>query len=256
MNNTLKYLDQYIKEPIDACIILGSGLSSFVNSIKNKRILEYKKIPGFLKTKVEGHEGQLIIGKIKNTNIICANGRFHYYEGHSFEKIGFLIKIFKNYNPKICLITNSSGCLNLKWNLGSLMVANKFIDYSFMKSNKPQIHNYKSKTYLNKLIEIAKKNNIELNQGAYTFTTGPVYETAAEIKDIIKYGGSAVGMSTFPEFLNCKKMDLNNIVISCLTNYGAGLLKDEKIKHVDVLNNAKKYKDDFNKLLIKFIENM
>ncbi len=256
MNNTLKYLDQYIKEPIDVCIILGSGLSSFINSIENKKILEYKKIPGFLKTKVEGHEGQLIIGKIKNTNIICANGRFHYYEGYSFDKIGFLIKIFKNYIPKVCLITNSSGCLNLDWNLGSLMIANKFIDYSFINSDKPQTHNYKSKIYLNKLVKIAEKNNIEINQGAYTFTTGPVYETASEIKDIIKHGGSAVGMSTFPEFLNCKKMDLNNIVISCLTNYGAGLLKNEKIKHIDVLNNANKYKAEFNKLLIKFIESM
>ncbi len=63
-------------------------------------------------------------------------------------------------------------------------------------------------------------------------------------------------MSTFPEFLNCKKMNLNNIVISCLTNYGAGLLENETIKHIDVLNNANKYKNDFNNLLIKFIESM
>ena len=256
MHNTLQYLNKYIKEPIDVCIILGSGLNSFIDSIKNKKILEYEKIPGFLKTKVEGHQGQLIIGEINNTNVICANGRFHYYEGHSFDKIGFLIKIFKNYDPKICLITNSSGCLNLNWDLGSLMVANKFIDYSFIESNKPKIHNYKSNDYLNKLLSIAKKNNIKLNQGAYTFTTGPIYETASEIKDIINHGGNAVGMSTFPEFLNCKKMNLDSIVISCLTNYGAGLLGNETIKHIDVLNNANKYKNDFNNLLIKFIESM
>ena len=256
MNNTLKYLDQFITHPIDASIILGSGLSSFIDSINNKIILDYSNIPNFLNTKVEGHHGQLVIGNINGVNIICANGRFHYYEGHSFDEIGLLIKIFKHYNSKICIITNSSGCLNLNWDLGSLMVANKFIDYSFINSNKPKTHNYKSNKYLNKLLKLAKHNNIKLNQGTYTFTTGPVYETAAEIKDIIKNGGNAVGMSTFPEFVNCEKINLDNIVISCLTNYGAGLINNEKIKHIDVLNNANKYKNDFNELLIKFIESM
>jgi len=256
MNKSIKYLNNYINDSIDACIILGSGLNSFIDVITNKIIIDYESIPEFLKTKVEGHKGQLIIGKIHNSNIICASGRFHYYEGHSFDKIGNIIEIFNYYNPKVCIITNSSGCLDYKWKLGSLMLANQFIDYSFIDSSSTQFYDYQTKKYFTQLLNIAKINNITINQGAYTFTTGPVYETASEIQDIINIGGKAVGMSTFPEFLKCQELKIESLVISCLTNYGAGILKDEKIKHEDVLNNAIKYKNDFNKLLIEFIKSL
>jgi len=256
MNNTIQYLKKNILDKPDICIILGSGLNSFVNEINNKSIVNYRDIPGLSNTNVEGHEGKLIIGKINQSTIMCANGRSHYYEGHSFEKVAKIIKIFSYFNPKLCIITNSSGCLNLNWKLGSLMLANQFIDYSYIKTSNPEFHKPKNNKYLNKLLEVAKKNNIKINQGAYTFTTGPIYETATEINDIIKLGGKAVGMSTFPEFLKCEELNIDNLIISCLTNYGAGLITNKKIEHNDVLTNANKFKNNFNKLLIKFIENM
>ena len=105
------------------------------------------------------------------------------------------------------------------------------------------------------ILQIAKKNNIVINEGTYTFTTGPTYETQAEIKEIIDLGGDAVGMSTFPEFITSKKLNLNSIFISCLTNYGAGLI-DGKITHEDVLFNAKKAKINFCKLISEIIKNI
>ena len=256
MNETIKYINNFNFKKPDICIILGSGLSSFINNINNKTIIGYNDIPNFSNTGVEGHTGQLIMGNINNINIMCASGRFHYYEGHSFEKVGKIIQLFNNYSPKLCIITNSSGCLDLNWKLGTLMLADQFIDYSFINSSQPETHKLKSKKYFNKMLSIAKKNNIDINQGAYTYTTGPTYETAAEINDIIKLGGKAVGMSTFPEFLKCKELAIDSVIISCLTNYGAGLVNNKKITHDDVLKNAKKFETLFNKLLIKFIESM
>jgi len=256
MNKIIKYINSYNFKKPDICIILGSGLNSFIDNINNKITINYNDIPDFSNTSVEGHSGQLIIGDINKINVMCASGRLHYYEGHSFKKVGEIVQLFNSYSPDLCIITNSSGCLDLNWKLGTLMLADQFIDYSFINSDQPKFHKLKSKKYFNKILSIAKNNNIEINKGAYTYTTGPTYETAAEINDIVKLGGKAVGMSTFPEFLECEKLAINNVIISCLTNYGAGLVDNKKIKHDDVLQNAKKFENLFNKLLIKFITSM
>ena len=95
----------------------------------------------------------------------------------------------------------------------------------------------------------------KIYKGCYTYTIGPTYETEAEIKEIIELGGDAVGMSTFPEYLMCKKLRIEPIIISCLTNYGAGLVKN-KIKHEDVLLNANKSKKNFNSLIVNIIQNI
>ena len=133
------------------------------------------------------------------------------------------------------------------------MIANKFLDFSFINSADFKLYEVENNQENIKALNIAKNNNIKLYEGIYTFTTGPTYETKAEIKEIISIGGNAVGMSTFPEFLKTKRLQMNTIFISCLTNYGAGLIK-EKITHEDVLKNAEKSKIKFCKLIIKIIE--
>ena len=114
--------------------MLGSGLSSFKNRIKNKILISYKDIPNFSATNVEGHEGMFIYGLVNNIEVLCASGRLHYYEGYTFDQIGSIIKIFNYYKPKLCIITNSSGCLQLDWALGDFMLIKHFIDFSFMDS--------------------------------------------------------------------------------------------------------------------------
>ena len=240
----------------EVCIILGSGLSSFQKEINNKIFVDYENIPGFLSTSVEGHKGRFIFGTVNKIPVMCADGRFHYYEGYSFNQVGLIIKVFSLFNPNLCIITNSSGWLNLNWSLGSLMLVDKFIDYSFIKSVDPQYHDFKSKKYFKLIEKLALKLNIPLNNGNYTFTTGPTYETSAEIKEIINLGGNAVGMSTLPEFLKCQELNIETLVISCMTNYGAGLIEKNKITHKEVLLNADKSKDIFNRLLTNLIGSM
>ena len=241
----ISQINHIVKERPKVCIILGSGLNSFINLIENKRILSYKNIKGFLQTTVSGHKGEFIYGNINKTPILCANGRYHYYEGYSFKEVGILIEIFKHYDPRQYIITNSSGCLRLDWDLGTFMLVDKFIDFSFIDSN--QIIKYE----LNNI----SIPNLNIYRGTYVYTIGPTYETRAEIKEIININGDVVGMSTFPEYIMCKELNINPIIISCLTNYGAGLQK-KGINHKDVLLNANKVKDKFSKLIIKIIEDI
>ena len=249
------FLKPYIKKNPKACILLGSGLNYFAENITNKVTIPYSEIPTFYDTSVEGHIGELIYGEIDNIPVLCGKGRFHHYEGYTFDEVGSIIEIFRTFQPELCIITNSSGCLDLDWPIGSLMISNKIIDFSFTKSSQPQHHNFESSIYFETTKKIAVKNKIQLYSGAYTYTTGPSYETPAEITEIISIGGKAVGMSTFPEYLKCKALNLNFIIISCLTNYGAGLI-NEKIKHKDVLVNADKSKKTFANLLSKIIQNI
>ena len=253
--NIANQLKTFFGDTPQICIILGSGLQDIATNIKNKSFLPYDQISNFHKTSIKGHQGEFIFGYINNIPIICASGRFHYYEGYTFDQVGSLIEIFNELNPKITIVTNSSGCLNIDWKLGSFMLINKFIDFSFIDSS--NINRYevdKIKGY-NKISNIAIENNIQLYEGTYTFTTGPSYETDAEILEIIDNGGNAVGMSTFPEFLKCKQLKIDALFISCLTNYGAGLT-NSKINHKDVLENADKAKKNFSTLIIKIIENI
>jgi len=239
----IKQIDTIISESPKICIILGSGLDGLIDSIYNKKTIPYSQIDGFITTSVQGHVGQFIYGYIDGIPILCAQGRFHYYEGYSFETVGIIIKIFNHYKPNNIIITNSSGCLRLDWEIGSFMLVKKFIDFSFIESNTPKIYKL--------------NHDLDLNiySGTYTYTIGPTYETESEIQEIISLGGDAVGMSTFPEYLMCKKLNINPIIVSCLTNYGAGLV-NKKVLHKDVLKNAEDVKADFNLLIKKIIRNI
>ena len=135
------------------------------------------------------------------------------------------------------------------------MISNKIIDFSFINSTEAKEHLFEEHSYFKLAKDIAKINKIKLNEGAYTYTIGPSYETSEEIKEIIRLGGSAVGMSTFPEYLMCKWLNMNFIIISCLTNYGAGIQKN-KLTHKEVLENAKKSQKKISSYLSKLIENI
>ena len=253
MNKILKYIYKFNFKKPTFCIILGSGLNSFTNQIKNKTIIRYKDIPNFLETSVKGHQGQLIFGEIGKAYVLCASGRFHYYEGYTFNQVSIIVKLFNHFNPRLSIITNSAGCLNTNWKFGDFMIANKFLDYSFIQSIKTKYHQVAFKKIIPDIINIAATSDINLHKGTYTFTTGPSYETSEEVKDIIRLNGHAVGMSTFPEFLKCVELNMKTIFISCLTNYGAGLDNKKIVRHRDVLINANKSKQNFNQLICNII---
>ena len=131
--------------------MLGSGLDKIIDNFESKIIIPYTDIPDFHNTGVEGHKGEFIYGYLKDIPILCARGRFHYYEGFTFDQIGSIIEIFNYFSPKLTIITNSSGCLNLDWEIGNFMIANKFLDFSFLNSKKIKIHKVENnKENLNK----------------------------------------------------------------------------------------------------------
>ena len=184
-------------------LILGSGLGGFTDVLTKKRILKYSKIPNYPQTSVEGHKGELIIGKLDQKDILVANGRLHLYEGHPIEDIVFPIKVFKECGIQNLIITNSAGSLKKENLPGTIMTIDGHINCTFQDNlDDPKIIK-DGKFHSLELLTIAKKvaleNDIPIASGNYCWTLGPTYETSSEIQYFTSLKGSSVGMSTLPE---------------------------------------------------------
>ena len=243
-----------LPEPPHSAVILGSGLGEFSTKIQEFIQIPYADIPDYPLSSVLGHAGKWVFGYSDGKPIICASGRFHYYEGFSMEEVTLPVSVANLLGCRLLIITNAAGCLRKEWKLGDLMLITGYLDYTFREnSDSPAIvPSDISITTQKKVKEIASDLDILLKEGIYTWALGPSYETPAEIQDIISLGGHAVGMSTVPEIIKAEKLGLEVIAISCLTNYGAGM--DRCIlSHEDVLEIASRVQEKFSNLLLKIV---
>ena len=192
-------------------LILGSGLGSLADSIENPEFYNYSDIPNFPTSTVEGHAGRLVIGTLGGKQVVAMQGRFHYYEGYSMEKITFPVRVMKLLGVSKLIVTNACGAVNQDFNAGDLMVITDHINFS--GSNPLFGHNLDefgprfpdmSEAYnlelRNKVLNVGKELGLDLKQGVYVMFSGPTYETPAEVRMAKIMGGDAVGMSTVPEW--------------------------------------------------------
>ena len=235
-------------------IVLGSGLSSLTDDLINTKIIPFSSIPNYPQITVSGHKGEFVFGYLDGIPVLCARGRFHFYEGIPLSDVTVPIRLFSLLNIPNLIITNSAGCVNLNWNIGDIMLILGHLDFTFRDGN-PKIDNDK-KIYNKKnqqiSREVATELGLKLREGIYTWTLGPTYETPAEIKMIRKLGGDAVGMSTLPEIVEAGKKNLNIWGFTCFTNMASGIEK-AVLTHSEVLANADKSKKYFNDFISKLI---
>lgn len=184
-------------------IILGSGLGDFTSNIKDKIEIEYKDIPNFPVSTVEGHDGKLIIGKICEKEVMLMSGRFHLYEGYSMQEATFPIRVFSLLGIEKIIVTNAAGGINENFKPTDLMLIEdhiKFTKESPLSGRNipefgvrfPNMTNAYSRDLINLAQETAAKLNIELKKGIYAFMGGPQYETPAEIRALKILGADAV----------------------------------------------------------------
>ncbi|TRX72624.1 purine-nucleoside phosphorylase [Carboxylicivirga sp. M1479] len=212
-------------------IILGTGLGGLVNEIKIEKSISYEEIPNFPVSTVEGHSGRLIFGTINEVPILAMQGRFHYYEGYDMKEVTFPVRVMKQMGINTLFVSNASGGLNPDYVVGDIMVINDHInmfgDNPLIGKNNnklgprfPDMSEPYSKQLIAKAMEIGKKNNIDLKQGVYVGTTGPTFETPAEYKMFRILGADAVGMSTVPEVIVARHMNMQCFGISIITDSG------------------------------------
>jgi len=245
INETANFLKDKTNFSPDVGIILGTGLGGLVNEIKIEHTISYEDIPNFPVSTVEGHLGRLIFGKLGGKSIVAMQGRFHFYEGYNMEKVTFPVRVMKYLGINHLIVSNASGGVNPDYEIGDLMVINDHINLipnpligNNINELGPRFPDM-SEPYCPEMIKIvdaiANNNNIKIQKGVYVAVTGPTLETPAEYFYFRKIGGDTVGMSTVPEVVIARHMDIPCFAISVITDLGVpGKIK--KVTHEDVQN--------------------
>ena len=228
-------------------IILGTGLGGFVDSIDVEYRLEYKDIPNMPVSTVEGHKGCLIFGTVAGRKVVAMQGRFHYYEGYTMKQVTFPVRVLAKLGIKYLFVSNAAGGVNTSFCVGDLMIITDHINLlpnpligPNMAEFGPRfvdMHDCYSSAIRNKATAISEREAIKLQYGVYVGTTGPTFETQAEYRYFKSIGGDAVGMSTVPEIIVARHMDVPCFGVSVITNCG---LSDEKGDHEDVQLQGRK----------------
>jgi purine-nucleoside phosphorylase len=226
-------------------VVLGSGLGSFVKSLEQATVVPYGSIPHFPVTTAVGHPGELALGLSQGVPLVVMAGRVHYYEGYSMAQVVFPIRVLGRLGVKVLILTNAAGSVNTTYKPGELMVIEDHINLMgtnpLIGANEDQLGPRffdMSEPYDPALREIAEracwKAGVTVRRGVYLAVSGPSYETPAEIRMARAVGADAVGMSTVPEVIAARHLNLRVLGLSCITNMAAGVLK-KKLDHQEVL---------------------
>lgn len=258
LNEALVFIRKYTPILPKAGIILGSGLGSFADTLESLVKVPTSKIPHYPKSTVEGHEGYLVFGYYKNIPLLAVQGRTHFYEGYSQQDVTFVIRIMQALSIKLMLVTNAAGGVNPRFKPGDLMLITDQVNFHFNspligepqygEPRFPDMSDAYSKRFYEKIENIALDRNIALKRGVLWASSGPTYETAAEVKMIHKFGGDAASMSTVPEVIAAVHAGMEIIGLSCITNYATGISSD-KLTHEEVTETANMVKEHFLQLV-------
>lgn len=267
INDTVKFLKSEIEVTPTVGLILGSGLNSLVKCIQANDVINYDIIPHFPEATVDGHAGKLVFGRLAGKQVVALQGRFHYYEGHSMADVTYPVRVMRQIGVKTLLVCNAAGGLNPEFSVGDLMLINDHIN--FFPENPLRGPNYKklgprfpdmSKVYDRDLLAIARaigdEEGLNLKEGVYIGSSGPTLETPAEYRMMRLLGADATGMSTVPEVIVARHMNIACFGVSVITNVSEPADPDAITTHEEVLENAQAVSDKLITLFTKLIDTL
>ena len=247
MDKTIEFIEKQINDfKPEIAIVLGSGLGEFADEHCDYAIA-YSEIPNFIKSNVVGHKGRLVFAEIEGKKVMMMQGRCHYYEGHSMSDITYPIKVMKKLGIKTVILTNAAGAINESFRPADLMIITDHINNMpnpLIGKNDDTLGERfpdMSEVYKKDLVKIAErcaeKLFIDIQKGVYMASTGPSYETPAEVHMARLLGADAIGMSTAPEAIVANYCGLNVLGISCISN-SASWITDIKLSHEEVIETT------------------
>ena len=263
VQQTVEYIKNKTGFTPEYGVILGSGLGSFTDDIKIEHTLPYNEIPNFPVSTVEGHKGALVFGTIGDKKVVAMQGRFHYYEGYDMKQVTFPVRVMKYIGVTKLIVSNASGGVNPNYKVGSIVLIKDHINMlpehplrgknderfgpRFVNMSEPY-----SQKMITKVKELAKELKIEVQDGVYLGLQGPTFETLAEYRMVKALGGDCVGMSTVPEVIVARHMELETFGLSVITDMG-NEEAIETITHEEVLEAAREAEPHVRQLIKQLI---
>jgi purine-nucleoside phosphorylase len=269
------------KYPYDVktAVVLGSGLGAFAERVEGAVHIPYSDIPGFARSTVEGHAGQLVLGEIGGIRIAVQQGRFHFYEGYEMEVVTLPVRTFGQMGVENLVLTNAAGSLDTDMTPGSLMLISDHMNCMGVNPLRgenddrfgPRFPDM-TEVYDRELLQIAHDHAGDIAEerfrsgidatltdfifrGIYCALSGPTYETPSEVRMYRMLGADAVGMSTVPEAVTARHMGIKVLGISCITNLAAGM-SSEAINHSEVMETGNRVAEIFSELLVRTVKDI
>lgn len=268
MLETIKQTADFIRKEVggempEIAVILGTGLGDLVNVIDVKKEIDYKNIPNFPVSTVEGHSGKLIFGFLGGKYIMAMQGRFHYYEGYDMKQVTFPVRVMKEIGVKRLFVSNAAGGMNKEFHVGDVMQITDHINlfpenplrgknYNELGPRFPAMTEAYDPEMMKLADDIAAEDGIRLMHGVYVGTPGPTFETPAEYEYFRVIGGDAVGMSTVPEVIVANHAGMKVAGFSIITDLGGKDIK-EVPSHEEVQKAAIKAQPIMTRIITEMI---
>ncbi len=259
-----EYVKGFLPDQPEVSLVLGSALGPFAERIEDPVVIDYRDIPGFLVSTAPGHAGKLIYGTVGGKRVLCMSGRFHTYEGYSYEQLVKPVRLFRLLGVQAMILTNAAGAVNTDYHPGDIMIMKDHIKLNGDSPLRgPNIGAFgprffdTTRMYTPELRELAKscaeETPLRVHEGVYMFFTGPQFETPAEIRAARILGADAVGMSTVTEALTAAHCGMPVLALSVMTNMAAGIL-DQPLTTEEVNEVGRVIAEDFSTYVTKIIE--
>lgn len=246
-------------------LVLGSGLGDYADKANVIAQIHYSEIEGFPVSTAPGHDGTLIFCELEGKKVVMMKGRVHFYEGYDMKEVVLPLRVLHLLGAQTVILTNAVGAINENYHVGDFVLVEDHIS-SFVPSpligeniddlgeRFTDMSNIYDEEMISVTEAIAQQENISIQRGVMVQTTGPQFETPAEIKMYRSLGADTVGMSTVVEAIAAKHMDMRVCVISCVTNMAAGM--QETISHEEVKASSDNASDQFAKLIDGLLREM
>ena len=266
LKETSIYLNHHINHSIDVGIVIGTGLEKIKDIFNVDKTISYEKIPNFNLSTIDYQKGELVFADYHKKKILLMNGRFHYYEGYSMQEITFPIRVMKELGIRYLILTNASGALNPVYNLSDIIVVDDHINlqndnpirYKHIEpSNNRFVDMYDpyDKGLIGKVEDVAHSEKLNIYKGVYVCVQGPILSTKAEYRYLRKIGADLVGMSTVPEVIVSKQLNIKTLTLSVITD----LCYPSAVKPIDIddiLNAAKKSISSINCIIANLLNQL
>ena len=247
--------------PVDAGIVLGSGLGPLADRVENAVSIPYADLPGFPQGGVSGHQSRLVIGDLGGRRVAVLSGREHYYENGNAAAMRPALEALKGLGAGTLILTNAAGSLRPEVGPGSVVVHSDYINWSGMN---PLIGEHGDARFVDMrdcydpalrghLKAVAAARGIPHHEGVYFWFSGPTFETPAEIRAMKFLGADLVGMSTVPEVILARRLGLRVAALSMVTNLAAGF-KGAEISHADTKAVAARGAESMAAMVVGLLE--
>ncbi len=247
----------------DMGIVLGTGLGEYDRNVEDPIVIPYGDIPNFLVSTAPDHAGKLILGTIQGHKVCCMSGRFHSYEGYSFDELAAPVRVMKLLGIKKLILTNAAGAINTSYQVGDIMVIKDHIKLMGLSPlagpNIPEfgkrffdVGNMYDKELRQIALRCADTTSLRIHEGVYFFFAGPQYESPAEIRAARILGGDAAGMSTVTEALTAAHCGIPVLGLSVMTNMAAGVL-DQPLTSEEVTETSLRVAGEFEKYFTEIL---